>query len=73
MAILNSSSKLFKVKGFFLDIRGKVDVSGNAKKRHTAIKYKLYGFSKVKLKADQLKFLVRTNTGVLGVTTVITY
>lgn len=25
---------LFKVKGFFFDIRGKVAVSGNAKKRH---------------------------------------
>jgi hypothetical protein len=26
--------KTLKVKGFFFDIRGKVGVSGNAKKRH---------------------------------------
>jgi hypothetical protein len=71
--MLKYSGSILKVKGFFFDIRGKVGVSGNSKKRHTSIKYKCYGFSKVKLKADQVKFLVRTNTGVLGSTLIITY
>ncbi len=71
--VLNSSANFLKVKGFFFDIRGKVGVSGNAKKRHLSIKYKRYSFTTVSLRADQTKFLIRTNTGVLGATLVITY
>jgi len=70
---LSSLSNFFKIKGFLFDIRGKVSVSGNAKKRHLSVKYKCYGFTKIQLKAEQVKFLIRTNTGVLGVTMVLTY
>jgi hypothetical protein len=35
--ILPKFKKLFKLKGFIFDIRGKVGVSGDAKKRHTLI------------------------------------
>ncbi len=73
LTVLNSSAKFLRVKGFLFDIRGKVGVSGNAKKRHLSIKYKCYSFTSIKLRADQVKFLVRTNTGVLGSTLVITY
>lgn len=73
LAILFNASYFFDVKGFFFDIRGKVGVAGNAKKRHFSIKYKSYGFTKIKLRAEQVKFVLRTNTGVLGSTLLLTY
>jgi hypothetical protein len=35
--ILPKFKKFFKLRGFIFDIRGKVGVSGDAKKRHTLI------------------------------------
>ena len=45
----------FGVVGFFLDLRGKVSVTGNAKKRHVCLKFGQYTASTAKYKADITK------------------
>lgn len=66
-------SKELNFKGFFFDIRGKVGVTGNAKKRHFFIKAGNFSFSKKSLKLNIFKNLVRTKTGVLGLTAIISF
>ena len=54
--------------GIFFDIRGKLGVTGNAKKRHFKINF---GSSSSTIKKNKINFnqsIVITNTGVLGVT-----
>ena len=65
--------KKFKIKGFYLDVRGKLSVSGNAKKRHFFLK-----FGKLSKSLKNLKFFhnqnqINTETGVLGITYILTY
>jgi hypothetical protein len=64
---------VFNIKGFFFDIRGKVGVAGNSKKRHYCFHYGLFGKSTTSIKMDIEKTIVRTNTGVLGMTMIITF
>lgn len=59
------------VRGFFFDIRGKVGVAGNAKKRHFS--FNVGKFSKT-TKASKIEYqqqIVRTFTGALGVTMIM--
>jgi len=65
--------KSLNTKGFFFDIRGKVGVTGNAKKRHFFFKEGLCSFSRKKLRLVFHQDLVRTKTGVLGVTFAIAH
>jgi len=65
--------KELNFKGFFFDIRGKVGVTGNAKKRHFFIRVGNFSFSKKSLKLNIFKNLVRTKTGVLGLTAIISF
>lgn len=65
--------KFFKIKGFYLDLRGKVSVAGNAKKRHTSIVLGELTKSNRSLKFDWKQNIIHTNTGVLGLTLIITY
>lgn len=62
-----------KFKGFVFDIRGKVGVSGNAKKRHVFINWGLSSYTKKDLRLKLSQGLVNTHTGVMGVTFIITY
>ena len=62
-----------RVKGIKLDIRGKLGVKGNAKKRHLSFNVNTTSFSKKKYRLDYRQGLVYTETGVLGVTLIITY
>ena len=64
---------ILKFKGFVFDIRGKVGVSGNAKKRHVFINWGLSSYTKKDLKLKLSQGLVNTHTGVMGVTFIITY
>jgi hypothetical protein len=61
------------ILGFKFDIRGKVGVTGNAKKRHTFFNIGRSSFSKKSLRVEYQQGLVYTDTGVLGVTMVISY
>lgn len=56
------------VLGFFFDIRGKVGVAGNAKKRHVSIFSGLYSSTNKNLKINSVQSNVKTTTGLLGVT-----
>jgi hypothetical protein len=59
------------VKGFFFDIRGKVGVSGNAKKRHFSFSDGKFSKTTKFSKFDYAYNIVRTFTGALGVTIII--
>jgi hypothetical protein len=56
------------VLGIFFDIRGKLGVTGNAKKRHMKITTGTYSSTKKKNKISFSQSVIRTSTGVLGVT-----
>lgn len=62
-----------KVTGFKFDIRGKLGVTGNSKKRHTSFSLGRTSFSRKNLRVDYQQGLVYTDTGVLGVTMIISY
>ena len=48
----------FNVKGFYLDLRGKVSVAGNSKKRHVSILLNNYGYSHHFYKTEYTKGIV---------------
>lgn len=61
---------IFKLKifGLFLNVRGKIGVTGDAKKRTYNISYGKWGYNNKFLKLNLRKSLVFTETGVLGIT-----
>jgi ribosomal protein S3 len=61
------------VKGFFFDIRGKVGVAGNAKKRHFSFNEGQYSKTTKNSKFDYQHTIIRTFTGALGVTFILYY
>lgn len=64
---------LFKVKGFFFDIRGKVAVSGNAKKRHFSYASGKISTTSQNVKSYWQQISVWTPTGQMGITCYIQY
>ena len=64
---------VLRIKGFFFDIRGKVGVTGNSKKRHLFIKVGTLNKSSKKNKINFNQNLVRTPSGVLGLTYILNY
>jgi len=62
-----------KIRGVFFDIRGKVGVKGNAKKRNFLIKKGKISSSTKNYKILIKNGLIGTPTGVLGVTGMIAY
>ena len=65
--------QIFLIKGLTVDIRGKVSVSGNAKKRHYLVSYGRYSLSTKFNKISFAKNIVPTRTGVLGVELLLVY
>lgn len=63
----------FGVKGFFMDIRGKVSVVGNSKKRHVCIKKGYLSKTKKELRFFFMKNQINTTTGVLGASYLLSY
>ena len=61
----------FDCLGFFFDIRGKVGVTGNAKRRHFSFSVGKTSLSRKNLAADMHKDQLRTHTGACGVTLII--
>ena len=57
----------FSVLGIYFDIRGKLGVTGNAKKRHFMINTGTYSSTKKTMKINYNQSIIRTSTGVLGV------
>jgi hypothetical protein len=73
--ILTTYSEFFiysnGVGGFFFDIRGKVGVAGNAKKRHFSFNEGKFSKTTKLSKFDYQQQIVRTFTGALGVTMIM--
>lgn len=65
--------KVFKCNGLFLKVRGKLGVGGNLKKRKFIIKYGSFSFTKKRQKLLYNKSIIRTESGVLGMTLYLTY
>lgn len=59
--------------GFFFDIRGKVGVAGDSKKRHVSITWGKPSYTTKNYKFVLRQGLVPTFTGVMGVTVVMTF
>jgi hypothetical protein len=62
-----------KLKGFFFDIRGKVGVTGNAKKRHFSFSSGKFSKTTKNSRFDYQHSIIKTLTGALGVTMIIYY
>lgn len=67
------SYSYFNIKGFFFDIRGKVGVTGNSKKRNFFFTTGSLNFSSKNIKLEYKHDIVRTVTGCLGVTMFLAY
>lgn len=62
-----------RVKGFFLDVRGKVGVTGDAKKRNFYVSAGKRSKTTKKSRYDYQNGVVRTTTGQLGITFIMYY
>ena len=74
--ILRKNKQLFdllRVKGFFFDIRGKVGVSGNAKKRHHSFSIGKITTTSQNIGSYFQQISVWTPTGQMGITCIIQY
>lgn len=71
--LLPHISKISSIKGFFFDIRGKVGVTGDSKKRHVQILWGKSSYTTKNIRFSLKQGLVHTKTGVMGVTAVITF
>ena len=65
--------KKLRIKGFYMDLRGKVSVVGNSKKRHLCIKLGVFSRSRKNLKFFFIKNQINTTTGVLGASYLLSY
>jgi hypothetical protein len=66
-----SSFKRLGIKGLYFDIRGKVAVKGDSKKRHILLRYGECTFSQKSIKISSAYGKVHTFTGILGVTFIL--
>lgn len=74
--ILENESKIinfFNIKGIFFDIRGKVGVAGNSKKRHFSFYIGNIKYSSKCSKMDFQQGIIKTYTGCLGLTLILSY
>ena len=75
--IICYSKKIFfyknNVRGFFFNIRGKLGVSGNSKKRKYSFVIGKISRTKKNLRMLTEQSTIRTKTGVLGFRIVLTY
>jgi len=74
--VLNNSDFFIKnnnIRGFYFDIRGKVGVTGDAKKRHFSFYVGDFSKTSKKYKFDYQFDIVRTYTGALGITMYLSY
>jgi len=63
----------FGIKGLKIDFRGKVSVSGNAKKRHFLIHFGKVSFSKKMNRVSYAHNTISTKTGVCGLEVILVY
>jgi len=61
------------IRGLYFDIRGKLAVKGDSKKRHVLLRYGECTFSEKLMKISPAYGVVHTFTGILGVTFILFY
>ena len=61
----------FKVRGFFLDLRGKIGLTGNSKKKRMYFRFRKHSLTRKTLRLNLSHNIIRTATGVLGITSYI--
>lgn len=71
--IFSKITKLFNIRGFYLDVTGKISVSGDAQTRRYIITRGFTSFSSYTYKLNYTKFTIRTTTGILGLSLAISY
>ena len=74
--LLRNNHQIFdfaEVNGFMMDVRGKLSLTGNAKKRHYAFTIGSIGHTSKNHDLSFNQTTVRTTTGVLGVNMTISY
>lgn len=75
--LVNKNKNIFmlntKCLGFFFDLRGKVGVVGNARKRHVFISIGKHTYTTKSLKFFYDFRIIRTGTGCMGMHTIIMY
>lgn len=64
---------IFNIKGFYFCVKGKIGLSGNAKKKKIFFKKGLLKVSSKNFKIDNQRFFVKTNCGSLGINIILTY
>lgn len=66
-------ANIFKIKGFYFCVKGKIGLSGNAKKKKLFFKKGLLKVSAKNFKIDNQRFFIKTNCGSLGINMILTY
>jgi ribosomal protein S3 len=66
-------SVLFGIKGFYFCVKGKIGLSGNAKKKFFFFKKGSLKISSKYSKIDNGRFFIKTNCGSLGINTILSY
>lgn len=61
------------LKGFFLRVKGKINLNGNAKKKIFFFKKGKFKISSKKLKIDNQIFNIKTDSGILGFNLILSY
>ena len=69
----NFLSVLFQIKGFYFCVKGKIGLSGNAKKKKFFFKKGLLKISSKSLKIDSQRFNIKTSCGSLGLNVILSY
>ena len=69
----NYFKDLFKIKGFYCCVKGKIGLTGNSKKKVFLIKRGKLNTSSKKIKIDNQKFFLKTDSGVIGLNIMLSY
>jgi hypothetical protein len=64
---------ILRLNGFFFKIKGKISVTGNAKKRNSIIRFGSIDLSSKSAKLDYEEGEIRTKVGVLGYKMFLSY
>ena len=66
-------SSNFNVKGFYFCVKGKIGLSGNAKKKKILFKKGKLNISSKNTKIDNQRFFIKTSCGSLCVNIILSY
>lgn len=71
--VYNTQAEALRLLGFKLTVKGKISVTGNAKKRTQRLRYGINSLSKKSHRISYSRGVIHTRTGVLGLKFFIFY